>query len=98
MTREVEGSLPPPRTQPHQGILSVPWSSFRDCADGEAGPVRVNDWTVLKIKIHSPESKAPLLAKDARNGGRKAVNILSVCSASASTLTIVLELNKQIPV
>lgn len=33
-----------------EGPEQWPWSSF--CAFGEAGPVRVNDWTVLKMKIH----------------------------------------------
>ena len=27
------------------------WNSFRAYAYGETGPVRVNDWTVLKMKI-----------------------------------------------
>ena len=27
------------------------WSSFRDYAYGEFGSVRVNDWTVLKMKV-----------------------------------------------
>jgi hypothetical protein len=29
------------------------WSSFRDYAYDEPGPVRVNDWTVLKMKIRA---------------------------------------------
>ena len=30
-----------------------PWSSFRAYAYGEVGPVRVNDWTVLKMKVRA---------------------------------------------
>ena len=28
------------------------WSSFRSYAYGEAGLVKINDWQVLKMKIH----------------------------------------------
>jgi len=31
-----------------------PWSSFRAYAFGEVGPVRVNEWQVLKMKILPP--------------------------------------------
>ena len=31
-----------------------PWSSYRDYADREAGVVKVNDWSVLKIKMIEP--------------------------------------------
>ena len=38
-----------------RGLVAEPdqwrWSSFRSYAYGEAGTVRVNDWTVLKMKI-----------------------------------------------
>jgi putative transposase len=41
-----------------RGLVASPelwkWSSFRACALGEAGPVKVNDWKVLKMKIRSP--------------------------------------------
>jgi putative transposase len=30
------------------------WSSYRAYALGEAGPVRVNDWEVLKLKVRMP--------------------------------------------
>jgi REP element-mobilizing transposase RayT len=30
------------------------WSSFRAYAFGETGPVVVNDWSVLKMKIRAP--------------------------------------------
>ena len=40
------------------GLVESPeqwrWSSFRAYAFGEAGLVRVNDWTVLKMKIREP--------------------------------------------
>ena len=32
------------------------WSSFRAYAFGEKGPVKVNDWSVLKMKVQSPAS------------------------------------------
>ena len=31
-----------------------PWISYRDYADREAGVVKVNDWSVLKIKMIEP--------------------------------------------
>jgi len=41
-----------------RGLVSSPelwrWSSFRDYFLGEAGPVRVNEWEVLKMKIRPP--------------------------------------------
>jgi putative transposase len=43
-----------------RGLVASPelwrWSSFRAYALGEAGPVKVNDWEVLKMKIRSPAS------------------------------------------
>jgi putative transposase len=36
--------------QPEQWV----WSSFRDYAFGEAGPVRINDYQVLELKIRPP--------------------------------------------
>ena len=43
------------RNPVRRGLVESPeqwrWSSFRAYAFGEAGPVRVNDWTVLKMKI-----------------------------------------------
>ena len=40
-----------------RGLVEKPeqwrWSSFRDYAYGETGPVRVNDWTVLKMKLRA---------------------------------------------
>ncbi|MGB8006272.1 MAG: hypothetical protein WCF48_04015, partial [Terriglobales bacterium] len=33
------------------------WSSFRPYALGEAGPVKVNDWEVLKMKIRRPAAQ-----------------------------------------
>lgn len=42
------------RNPVRRGLMDSPeqwrWSSFRAYALGEAGPVRVNDWTVLKMK------------------------------------------------
>ena len=39
-----------------RGLVSEPdrwrWSSFRSYAYGEAGLVKINDWQVLKMKIH----------------------------------------------
>ena len=41
-----------------RGLVASPelwrWSSYRFYALGEAGPVRVNDWGVLKMKIRVP--------------------------------------------
>jgi putative transposase len=41
-----------------RGLVASPelwrWSSFRAYAMGESGLVRVNDWTVLKLKIRPP--------------------------------------------
>jgi putative transposase len=38
-----------------RGLVSSPelwkWSSFRAYAFGEAGAVKVNEWTVLKMKV-----------------------------------------------
>lgn len=43
------------RNPVRRGLVEKPeqwcWSSFRNYAYGERGPVRVNDWTVLKMKI-----------------------------------------------
>jgi REP-associated tyrosine transposase len=43
------------RNPVRRGLVESPeqwqWSSFRAYAFGEAGPVRVNDWMVLKMKI-----------------------------------------------
>jgi putative transposase len=43
------------RNPVRRGLVEKPeqwrWSSFRDYAYGESGPVRVNDWTVLKMKV-----------------------------------------------
>ena len=52
------------------------WSSYRSDAYGEAGLVRINDWTWWEEKIRQSAGrgsggcrrKAPLLAKNARNG------------------------------
>jgi putative transposase len=45
------------RNPVRRGLVEKPkqwrWSSFRDYAYGESGPVRVNDWTVLKMKVRS---------------------------------------------
>jgi putative transposase len=43
-----------------RGLVASPelwrWSSFRAYAFGEKGPVEVNDWSVLKMKVRSPAS------------------------------------------
>jgi putative transposase len=43
------------RNPVRRGLVAAPeqwrWSSFRDYAHRESGPVRVNDWTVLKMKV-----------------------------------------------
>lgn len=43
------------RNPVRRGLVDSPeqwrWSSFRSYAYGEPGPVRVNDWSVLKLKI-----------------------------------------------
>jgi putative transposase len=40
-----------------RGLVETPhqwqWSSFRAYAYGERGPVGVNDWSVLKMKVHA---------------------------------------------
>jgi putative transposase len=46
------------RNPVQHGLVASPelwkWSSFRAYAFGEAGPVKVNDWEVLKMKIRPP--------------------------------------------
>ena len=41
-----------------RGLVAAPeqwrWSSYRFYAYGEAGPVRVNEWQVLKLKVRAP--------------------------------------------
>jgi REP-associated tyrosine transposase len=41
-----------------RGLVKSPelwrWSSYRAYAFGEAGPVRVNEWQILKLKIRKP--------------------------------------------
>jgi hypothetical protein len=41
-----------------RGLVASPelwrWSSFRSCASGERGVVRVNDWQVLTMKVRRP--------------------------------------------
>ena len=43
------------RNPVRRGLVESPeqwgWSSFRDYAYGECGPLRVNDWGVLKMKV-----------------------------------------------
>ena len=47
-----------------RGLVESPemwrWSSYRAYAFGEAGPVKVNDWSVLKLKVRAacPTSRA----------------------------------------
>lgn len=47
------------RNPVRRGLVERPeqwrWSSFRAYACGEAGRVRVNDWTVLKLKAGEPD-------------------------------------------
>jgi len=56
-----------------RGLVQEPehwrWSSFRACAFGEVGPVRTNEWQVLKMKIRRDSygvSSPPLLAQRTR--------------------------------
>jgi REP-associated tyrosine transposase len=46
------------RNPVERGLVASPelwrWSSFRAYAFGEAGPVRVNGWEILKMKIRRP--------------------------------------------
>ncbi len=46
------------RNPVQRGLVESPelwrWSSFRAYASGESGPVKVNDWSVLKMKIRMP--------------------------------------------
>jgi len=48
------------RNPVRRGLVESPeqwrWSSFRAYACGEAGPVRVNDWSVLKLKVRAVPS------------------------------------------
>jgi putative transposase len=43
-----------------RGLVESPelwgWSSYRAYAFGESGPVRVNDWDVLKMKVRKPSA------------------------------------------
>ncbi|MGH9641079.1 MAG: REP-associated tyrosine transposase, partial [Terriglobales bacterium] len=40
-----------------RGLVESPklwrWSSYRAYAPGEAGPVRINQWEVLKLKVRA---------------------------------------------
>ena len=49
------------RNPVRRGLVKSPeqwrWSSFRAYAYGEAGPVRVNDWSVLKLKVRTVASR-----------------------------------------
>jgi len=42
-----------------------PWSSFRAYAFGEVGPVKVNEWQGLKMKVRPPAARnqSPLLCR-----------------------------------
>ncbi len=59
-----------------RGLVESPdqwrWSSFRAYAFAEPGPIVVNDWSKVKMKVRAASSgsvrRAPLLAKNARNG------------------------------
>jgi putative transposase len=46
-----------------RGLVASPelwrWSSFRAYVSGERGPVKVNDWSVLRMKIR-PRPRKPL--------------------------------------
>jgi len=46
------------RNPVQRGLVASPelwrWSSYRSYFLGEAGPVKVNDWEVLKMKIRPP--------------------------------------------
>jgi putative transposase len=46
------------RNPVRRGLVESPeqwrWSSFRAYAYGEDGGVRVNDWSVLKLKVRTP--------------------------------------------
>src|SRR6267378_2394961 len=50
------------RNPVERGLVASPelwrWSSFRPYAFGEAGPVVVNDWHVLKMKVRPPAAPA----------------------------------------
>ena len=36
-----------------------PWSSYRAYAFGEPGPIRINEWQILRMKIHAPAELKP---------------------------------------
>jgi putative transposase len=46
------------RNPVQRGLVESPelcrWSSYRACSLGEAGPVKINGWEVLKMKMPSP--------------------------------------------
>jgi hypothetical protein len=46
------------RNPVNRGLVTSPefwkWSSFRAYSLGAAGPVKVNDWAVLKMKVRTP--------------------------------------------
>jgi hypothetical protein len=54
------------RNPVNRGLLSSAelwrWSSFRPYALGETGPVGVNQWEVLKLKIRAPDGGDELRA------------------------------------
>jgi len=45
------------------------WSSFREYAFGEVGPVFVNDWSVLKMKVRITGKQKPHFSQKAREMG-----------------------------
>ena len=57
-TKEVEKLRYIHRNPVQRGLVESPdqwpWGSFRAYAYGEAGPVRVNDWSVHKLKFREP--------------------------------------------
>ena len=54
-----------------RGLVESPelwrWSSYRAYAFCERGPVRVNEWEVLKMKLRSPEASMPTDKKSPRS-------------------------------
>jgi len=53
------------RNPVERGLVAEPgqwlWSSFRSYAYGEIGPVRVNDWQILKLRVTGGAARAFLL-------------------------------------
>ena len=60
------------RNQVARGLVqepeSWPWSSYRSYAFGEAGAVRISQWSKPKLKITMPATRVPTFTKNVKVG------------------------------